>query len=123
MYIHIYVHIHIYIYIYTWMYTFLIICIPEKTSYNLMCICDQPSNDKILKFLSYFILFFQSYAAGRQTKRIREKYFEALLRKEVSYFDVNNQGAISVSVMDATLVIQEALGKWENRMLGVSTLG
>jgi ATP-binding cassette subfamily B (MDR/TAP) protein 1 len=58
-----------------------------------------------------------STAAGRQTKRLRELYFESLLRQCISYFDANDQGALATSVMERTLIIQDGIG--EKLALGV----
>lgn len=49
--------------------------------------------------------------AGRQTKRLREAYFEALLKQSISFFDSKDGGALATSVMESTLVIQEGMGE------------
>lgn len=80
---------------------------------------------KLVSFLSimYFVIGCQTFltnfaqtalmsaAAGRQTKRIREFYFGALLRKDIQYFDKHDQGSLATSVMERTLVIQDGMGE------------
>jgi ATP-binding cassette subfamily B (MDR/TAP) protein 1 len=54
---------------------------------------------------------FMTTAAGRQVKRIRERFLEALLRQPVGYFDQNDQGVLSASVMTDTSLVEEGLGE------------
>ncbi|KAJ1456855.1 P-loop containing nucleoside triphosphate hydrolase protein [Pelagophyceae sp. CCMP2097] len=49
--------------------------------------------------------------AAAQARRIREKYFDALMRLPISWFDSENQGAVAASVLEATLAIQDGLGE------------
>ena len=58
-----------------------------------------------------------SAAAGRQAKRLRCFYFQALLRQNVAFFDKEDQGALATSVMERTSVLQDGLG--EKLALGV----
>jgi ATP-binding cassette subfamily B (MDR/TAP) protein 1 len=50
-------------------------------------------------------------AAGRQVKRIRERFLEALLRQPVGFYDQNDQGVLSASVMTDTSLVEEGLGE------------
>lgn len=52
-----------------------------------------------------------TYFAGNTTKRIRELYFAALLKQNIAYFDENDQGVLSTSVIETTLLIQDGLGE------------
>jgi ABC-type multidrug transport system fused ATPase/permease subunit len=48
-------------------------------------------------------------SAGRQTKTLRERYFGALLRQDIAFFDVNDRAALATSIMERTLVFQVSL--------------
>ena len=52
-----------------------------------------------------------SAAAGRQTKHIRERYFAALLRQDVGYFDRNDAGSLAASVMESTRLVEDGIGE------------
>ena len=56
--------------------------------------------------------------AGNVTRRLRNKYFESLIRKPVSFFDMaeNDPSLVAVSVMESTNHIAEGLG--EKSLLG-----
>eukprot|EP00629_Pelagomonadales_sp_RCC1024_P015238 CAMPEP_0119278758 /NCGR_PEP_ID=MMETSP1329-20130426/19654_1 /TAXON_ID=114041 /ORGANISM="Genus nov. species nov., Strain RCC1024" /LENGTH=353 /DNA_ID=CAMNT_0007279285 /DNA_START=145 /DNA_END=1202 /DNA_ORIENTATION=+ len=49
--------------------------------------------------------------AAAQARRVREKYFEAVLSQPVAWFDTQNQGAVGASVLESTLAIQDGLGE------------
>lgn len=52
-----------------------------------------------------------STAAGRQTRCLRESYFRSLLKQEVGWYDVRDQGSLATSVMESTLLIQDGIGE------------
>ena len=52
-----------------------------------------------------------NFAAGRQTKQLRQQYFLGILKQDITYFDKNDQGSLSTSVMESTLVVQDAMGE------------
>ena len=51
------------------------------------------------------------YAASRQIKRLREKYFSALLSQNIAYFDEVNQGEVATSVIESTIIIQDGMSE------------
>lgn len=51
-----------------------------------------------------------SLTASRQAKRIRSTYVEALLSKEIGWFDVNEPMQLSSRVAESTVMIQEGMG-------------
>ncbi|RLN75709.1 hypothetical protein BBJ28_00001808 [Nothophytophthora sp. Chile5] len=77
-------------------------------------------NDVVLNFVyigiaSLFCGFFQvacwSLTAARQAKRIRSQYVSAILSKEIGWFDVSDPMQLSSRVAEATVTIQEGMGR------------
>ncbi|MCI12977.1 ABC transporter B family member, partial [Trifolium medium] len=66
---------------------------------------------------SFVICFLEGYCwtrtSGRQASRMRCKYLKAVLRQEVSYFDlqVTSTSEIITSVSNDTLIIQDVLSE------------
>ncbi|KAK2413970.1 ABC transporter B family member [Trifolium repens] len=76
---------------------------------------------------SFFICFLEGYCwtrtSGRQATRMRCKYLKAVLRQEVSYFDlqVTSTSEIITSVSNDTLIIQDVLSeKVPNLLMNIS---
>ncbi|KAL3673891.1 hypothetical protein V7S43_001578 [Phytophthora oleae] len=77
-------------------------------------------NDVVVNFVyvgiaAFFCAFFQvtcwSLTAARQAKRIRKEYVNVVLSKEVGWFDVNDPMQIPTKVAEATILIQEGMGR------------
>jgi ATP-binding cassette subfamily B (MDR/TAP) protein 1 len=45
------------------------------------------------------------------TQKIRERYYAALIHQDISFFDHEDQGSLSVSVVETSIVIQDGLGE------------
>jgi ABC-type multidrug transport system fused ATPase/permease subunit len=45
------------------------------------------------------------------TQKIRENYYKALIHQDISFFDREDQGSLSVSVVETSIVIQDGLGE------------
>ncbi|XP_045795089.1 ABC transporter B family member 15-like isoform X1 [Trifolium pratense] len=76
---------------------------------------------------SFIICFLEGYCwtrtSGRQASRMRCKYLKAVLRQEVSYFDlqVTSTSEIITSVSNDTLIIQDVLSeKVPNLLMNIS---
>ncbi|RHY13606.1 hypothetical protein DYB36_010292 [Aphanomyces astaci] len=52
-----------------------------------------------------------SISASRQAKRIRHAYACALLRQDIGWFDLHNPTTLTTQVADATLVVQDGMGR------------
>ncbi|TMW58858.1 hypothetical protein Poli38472_007003 [Pythium oligandrum] len=52
-----------------------------------------------------------SVTASRQAKRIRSAYVRAILSKEIGWFDVNDPMQLATRVADASVLIQEGMGR------------
>ncbi|TMW61092.1 hypothetical protein Poli38472_014553 [Pythium oligandrum] len=52
-----------------------------------------------------------SLTASRQAKHIRSAYVNAILNKEIGWFDVNEPMQLSTRVADSTVTIQEGMGR------------
>jgi len=82
-------------------------------------------SSKLVSFLAimYLVVGFQQFctnfsqtalmnmAAGRQIKKLRENYFKGLLRKDITFFDRSDPGTLATSVMERTLIVQDAIGE------------
>eukprot|EP01119_Soliformovum_irregulare_P012424 TRINITY_DN322_c0_g1_i4.p1 TRINITY_DN322_c0_g1~~TRINITY_DN322_c0_g1_i4.p1 ORF type:complete len:1246 (-),score=423.44 TRINITY_DN322_c0_g1_i4:17-3754(-) len=51
------------------------------------------------------------HSSNRQINVIREKYFEAIVRQEVGWFDKQDSGALTARIAGDTVLIQGALGE------------
>ncbi|KAJ7413607.1 hypothetical protein BTVI_42967 [Pitangus sulphuratus] len=49
-------------------------------------------------------------ASGRQIKKIREKFFHAIMRQEIGWFDVNDVGELNTRLLDDVSKINEGIG-------------
>ncbi|XP_032926696.1 ATP-dependent translocase ABCB1 [Catharus ustulatus] len=59
---------------------------------------------------AYVQTAFWTLAAGRQIKRIREKFFHAIMRQEIGWFDVNDAGELNTRLLDDVSKINEGIG-------------
>ncbi|XP_009954286.1 PREDICTED: multidrug resistance protein 1-like, partial [Leptosomus discolor] len=59
---------------------------------------------------AYIQTSFWTLAAGRQTKKIREKFFHAIMRQEIGWFDVNDVGELNTRLLDDVSKINEGIG-------------
>ncbi|KAG9292640.1 hypothetical protein G9A89_007012 [Geosiphon pyriformis] len=79
-------------------------------------------HDAVMKNVIYFIIqgiatFIAAYvqmacwmiAGERQTKRIREKYYAAVLRQDISWFDVMSSGDLTTRISGDTNLVQEGM--------------
>ncbi|CAF4209005.1 unnamed protein product, partial [Rotaria sordida] len=60
--------------------------------------------------LSYIQVTFWSMAAERQTKAIRKKIFQSILRKEIAYFDILKAGELYTKLTDNVDKIHDGIG-------------
>ncbi|CAF3925575.1 unnamed protein product [Rotaria sp. Silwood1] len=60
--------------------------------------------------LSYIQVTFWSIAAERQTKAIRKKMFQSILRKEIAYFDIHKAGELNTKLIDNVDKIHDGIG-------------
>ncbi|ETP24505.1 hypothetical protein F441_02505 [Phytophthora nicotianae CJ01A1] len=58
----------------------------------------------------YLQVYCWSLTASRQSKRIRSLYVNAIITKEIGWFDVNDPMQLSTRVADATVTIQDGIG-------------
>lgn len=49
---------------------------------------------------AYIQTSFWTLAAGRQIKKIREKFFHAIMRQEIGWFDVNDVGELNTRLIE-----------------------
>ncbi|KAL2084174.1 hypothetical protein ACEWY4_019692 [Coilia grayii] len=59
---------------------------------------------------AYMQVAFWTLAAGRQVKRLRKKFFHAIIQQEISWFDVNEIGQLNTRLTDDILKINEGIG-------------
>uniref|UniRef100_A0A8D2NMS6 Phosphatidylcholine translocator ABCB4 n=1 Tax=Zosterops lateralis melanops TaxID=1220523 RepID=A0A8D2NMS6_ZOSLA len=59
---------------------------------------------------AYIQTSFWTLAAGRQIKKIREKFFHAIMRQEIGWFDVNDVGELNTRLLDDVSKINEGIG-------------
>uniref|UniRef100_A0A8C3GPQ2 Phosphatidylcholine translocator ABCB4 n=1 Tax=Cairina moschata TaxID=8855 RepID=A0A8C3GPQ2_CAIMO len=59
---------------------------------------------------AYIQTSFWTLAAGRQIKKIREKFFHAIMRQEIGWFDVNDVGELNTRLIDDVSKINEGIG-------------
>nr|XP_057941803.1 ATP-dependent translocase ABCB1-like [Doryrhamphus excisus] len=59
---------------------------------------------------AYMQVAFWSLAAGRQVRRIRERFFQSIMRQDVGWFDVNKTGELNTRLTDDIYKIQEGIG-------------
>ncbi|CAF4831175.1 unnamed protein product [Rotaria sp. Silwood1] len=60
--------------------------------------------------LGYVQVLFWSVAAERQTKAIRKKLFQSILRKEIVYFDIHKAGELNTKLTDDVNKIHDGIG-------------
>lgn len=60
--------------------------------------------------LSSIQVIFWSIAAERQTRTIRKKLFQSILRKEISYFDLHKTGELNTKLTDDIDKIHAGIG-------------
>ncbi|NWU88536.1 MDR1 protein, partial [Upupa epops] len=53
---------------------------------------------------------FWTLSAGQQIKKIREKFFHAIMRQEIGWFDVNDVGELNTRLLDDVSKINEGIG-------------
>ncbi|KAM4026721.1 ATP-dependent translocase ABCB1 isoform 2-T2 [Anomaloglossus baeobatrachus] len=58
----------------------------------------------------YIQVAFWTLSAGRQIKKIRKNFFHAVLRQEISWFDVNDAGELNTRLTDDVQKINEGIG-------------
>ncbi|NXF94574.1 MDR1 protein, partial [Eubucco bourcierii] len=59
---------------------------------------------------AYVQTSFWTLAAGRQIKKIREKFFHAIMRQEIGWFDMNDVGELNTRLLDDVSKINEGIG-------------
>ncbi|KAM6338499.1 ATP-dependent translocase ABCB1 [Podargus strigoides] len=59
---------------------------------------------------AYIQTSFWTLAAGRQIRKIREKFFHAIMRQEIGWFDVNDVGELNTRLLDDVSKINEGIG-------------
>ncbi|XP_075067977.1 ATP-dependent translocase ABCB1 isoform X2 [Mixophyes fleayi] len=58
----------------------------------------------------YIQISFWTLSAGRQIRKIRRHFFHAVLRQEISWFDVNDAGELNTRLTDDVQKINEGIG-------------
>ncbi|XP_072010354.1 ATP-dependent translocase ABCB1 isoform X3 [Engystomops pustulosus] len=58
----------------------------------------------------YVQIAFWTLAAGRQIRKLRKNFFHAVLRQEISWFDVNDAGELNTRLTDDVQKINEGIG-------------
>ncbi|EGZ10289.1 multidrug resistance protein ABC superfamily [Phytophthora sojae] len=66
---------------------------------------------------AYLQVYCWTVTASRQSKRIRSLYVNAIVTKEIAWFDVNEPMQLSSRVADATVTIQDGIGSKMSDML------
>ncbi|GMF60542.1 unnamed protein product [Phytophthora fragariaefolia] len=66
---------------------------------------------------AYLQVYCWTLTASRQSKRIRSLYVNAIVTKEIGWFDVNEPMQLSSRVADATITIQDGIGSKMSDML------
>ncbi|XP_053322474.1 ATP-dependent translocase ABCB1 [Spea bombifrons] len=59
---------------------------------------------------AYIQISFWTLAAGRQIRKIRRNFFHAVLRQEISWFDVNDAGELNTRLTDDVAKVNEGIG-------------
>ncbi|NXH11661.1 MDR1 protein, partial [Bucco capensis] len=59
---------------------------------------------------AYVQTAFWTLAAGRQIRKIREKFFHAIMRQEIGWFDVSDVGELNTRLLDDVSKINEGIG-------------
>ncbi|XP_069915959.1 phosphatidylcholine translocator ABCB4 isoform X1 [Oryctolagus cuniculus] len=59
---------------------------------------------------AYIQVSFWTLAAGRQIKKIRQKFFHAILRQEIGWFDINDTTELNTRLTDDISRISEGIG-------------
>ncbi|XP_032547318.1 ATP-dependent translocase ABCB1-like isoform X1 [Chiroxiphia lanceolata] len=59
---------------------------------------------------AYLQTSFWTLTAGRQIKKIREKFFHAIMRQEIGWFDVNDVGELNTRLLDDVSKINDGIG-------------
>ncbi|XP_051856876.1 phosphatidylcholine translocator ABCB4 isoform X3 [Antechinus flavipes] len=59
---------------------------------------------------AYIQVSFWTLAAGRQIKKIRQKFFHAVLRQEIGWFDINDTTELNTRLTDDISKISEGIG-------------
>uniref|UniRef100_H3H077 Uncharacterized protein n=1 Tax=Phytophthora ramorum TaxID=164328 RepID=H3H077_PHYRM len=70
---------------------------------------------------AYLQVYCWSLTASRQSKRIRSLYVNAIITKEIGWFDVNDPMQLSSRVTEATITIQDGIGSKMSDMLHFSS--
>ncbi|KAG1709667.1 hypothetical protein DVH05_020323 [Phytophthora capsici] len=68
----------------------------------------------------YLQVYCWSLTASRQSKRIRSLYVNAIITKEIGWFDVNDPMQLASRVADATVTIQDGIGSKMSDMVHFS---
>ncbi|KAJ8004768.1 hypothetical protein DPEC_G00139710 [Dallia pectoralis] len=74
----------------------------------LMCVVFGQMTDSFVQSGKQVMLFILT--ATKQTKRIREKYFHAILHQQMAWFDTHQIGVLNVRLTDDINTINEGLG-------------
>uniref|UniRef100_A0A8C9TE90 ATP-binding cassette, sub-family B (MDR/TAP), member 4 n=1 Tax=Scleropages formosus TaxID=113540 RepID=A0A8C9TE90_SCLFO len=64
----------------------------------------------IVLVAAYLQVALWTLAAGRQIKRIRKKFFHAIIHQEIGWFDVNEAGELNTRLTDDVFKINEGIG-------------
>uniref|UniRef100_A0AAY4AHF9 ATP-binding cassette, sub-family B (MDR/TAP), member 4 n=1 Tax=Denticeps clupeoides TaxID=299321 RepID=A0AAY4AHF9_9TELE len=64
----------------------------------------------IVLFAAYMQVAFWTLAAGRQVKRLRKKFFHAIISQEIGWFDMNEIGQLNTRLADDIYKINEGIG-------------
>ncbi|PNJ70214.1 hypothetical protein CR201_G0010146, partial [Pongo abelii] len=59
---------------------------------------------------AYIQVSFWTLAAGRQIRKIRQKFFHAILRQEIGWFDINDTTELNTRLTDDISKISEGIG-------------
>ncbi|KAE8900558.1 hypothetical protein PF005_g14203 [Phytophthora fragariae] len=70
---------------------------------------------------AFLQVFCWTVTASRQSKRIRSLYVNAIVTKEIGWFDVNEPMQLSSRVADATITIQDGIGSKMSDLLHFSS--
>jgi len=65
----------------------------------------------IMFFASFGYAACWTFAGDRQAYKIRTKYLDAVLRQDIPWFDVNKPSELPTAITDATLKLQDGLGR------------
>ena len=72
--------------------------------------------------LSYISIAMFMWASERQTKRIREQYYLAVLKQEVAFFDQHTAGTLATRITSDAQLIQAGIGENLGQMIMFITL-